>query len=291
MKVVIRSPSLLRSVEPSLESFEGRVASGVGRLGKRLVVSFEGGVHLVLHLMIAGRLHWKAAGTRPKSRVDQAAFEFAGAGHGGVLLLTEAGTKHRATLHTAAGAAALAAHDPGGVDPLGADVAAFGAALMRENRTLKRALANPRAFSGIGNAYSDEILHAARLSPIRLTGGLSAEEVGRLHAATRETLRRWLAALRREFGVDPARVGRDGLPGVFPGAGDITAFRPDFAVHGKFGRPCPVCGSPVARIVYAENETNYCAVCQNGGRVLADRSMSRLLKEDWPRTIEEWEQM
>lgn len=288
-RVSIRSAFLVRSVSPGVEEFEGLTARSVERLGKRVVIGFDGGGFLVLHLMIAGRLHWKPAGTRARGRIDQAAFEFEGAEHSGVLLLTEAGTKHRAMLHAVRDAAELARHDPGGIDPLGCTPQQFAAALTRENHTVKRTLTDPRVFSGIGNAYSDEILHAAKMSPLKLTGAMQREEAEGLACATRETLEKWTAVLRRKFGVDPARLGPDGMPGKFPGAGDITAFRPDFAVHGKYGQPCPVCGMGVQRIVYAENETNYCAVCQTGGRLLADRSMSRLLKDDWPRTVEEWE--
>lgn len=203
----------------------------------------------------------------------------------GTLVLTEAGTMKRAAIHLVRGRAALAAHDPGGLDVLGATPARFAAALRRENHTLKRALTDPRLLDGIGNAYSDEILHAAHLSPLRLTSALSDDEVLRLLAAAQATLSDWIARLRDQFGLHPDGSGR----GRFPGPGDITAFRPQFAVHGRYGKPCPVCGRPVQRIVYAENETNYCAVCQTGGRVLADRSMSRLLRDDWPRTIDELE--
>lgn len=200
------------------------------------------------------------------------------------MLLTEASPTKRAALHVVQGQTALAQHDPGGLDPLGCSLGDFTSVLTATNRTLKRALTDPRAMSGIGNAYSDEILHAARLSPIQLTHKLSSGEIARLHVATRETLQGWTARLRAEFGLDRP-------PGRFPGPGEITAFRPDFAVHGKYGRACPVCGDPVQRIVRAENETNYCATCQTGGKVLADRSLSRLLKDEWPRTIEEWEAM
>lgn len=279
-RVVVKGPFLVRSVDPPVEALEGRVVLGMERLGKRLVFAFEGGRFAVLHLMIAGRLLWKPTGVRPVGRIDLAAFQF---GHGTVLL-TEAGTKKRASLHVVEGRAALAAHNPGGLDVFACEPAEFEAALRRENRTLKRVLTNPRVLDGIGNAYSDEILHAARLSPVKLTGSLQADEVQRLLEASRRTLTHWTNELRREFNMD---VGE----GTFPGVGAITAFRPGFAVHGKFGKPCPVCGAPVQRIVHAENETNYCAVCQCGGKVLADRSLSRLLKEDWPRTIEEWEAM
>lgn len=282
--VSIKGPFLLRSIEPPVEATLDLRCVRVDRLGKRIVFGFEHERSFVLHLMIAGRLLWKPPGVKPRSKIDAAAFEFeAGAtGISGTLLLTEASQKKRAALYVVQGRAALAEHDRGGLDPLAASLRAFSDALTTTNRTLKRALTDPRAFSGIGNAYSDEILHAARLSPIRLTSKLAPEEVERVHRATRETLEKWTARLRLEFGLDRP-------PGVFPGPGDITAFRPDFAVHGKFGKPCPVCGDPVQRIVHAENEINYCATCQTDGKVLADRSLSRLLKDDWPRTIEEWE--
>jgi formamidopyrimidine-DNA glycosylase len=245
--------------------------------------------------MIAGRLLWKKAGARPAGKIDLAAFEFAGPGPPGTLILTEAGTTKRASLHIVRGAAALAALDPGGIEPMTCTPPAFHSALTRESRTLKRALTAPALLSGIGNAYSDEILHAARLSPVSLTRSLSKNQSRDLLAAARTTLARWITALRREFGMiapgdrEPAWDEPPPRPGRFPGVGEVTAFRPDFAVHGRHGLPCPVCGSSVQRIVHADNETNYCATCQTGGRVLADRSLSRLLKEDWPRTIEEWE--
>jgi formamidopyrimidine-DNA glycosylase len=272
--VHIVSPFLLRTVEPPIEQTVGRRVLEVRRLGKRIVLGLEQQFFIVLHLMIAGRLRWLATGARrPGGRIALASFEFGS----GTLVLTEASPKKRAALHVVQGAAALAQLDPGGLEVLDADAASFAAALRRENHTLKRALTDPRLFSGIGNAYSDEILHAARLSPVALSGKISGAEAQRLYAAARSTLAGWMAKLREEFGTR------------FPGPGEITAFRPDFAVHGRFGQPCPVCGSPVQRIRYAENETNYCATCQTGGRLLADRSLSRLLKEDWPRTLEEWE--
>jgi formamidopyrimidine-DNA glycosylase len=224
--------------------------------------------------MIAGRLLWKAPGAKPKGKIDLASFDF---DEFGVLVLTEASPKKRASLHVIRGREALAAHDRGGIDVLACSLADFGNVLVAENRTLKRRLTDPRAFSGIGNAYSDEILHAARLSPVKLTGSLKPDEIARLHEGTIRVLKEWIDRLRMEFADR------------FPGVGEITAFRPEFAVHGKYGKPCPICGSPVQRIVHAENETNYCATCQTGGKVLADRSLSRLLKDDWPRTIEEWE--
>ncbi len=272
-RVGIVHPFLLRSVEPPIEEAEGKRVVSVSRLGKRIILGLEPDLFLVVHLMIAGRLLWKPPRTRPPARIGQAVFGFTE----GSLILTEAGTKRRASLHLVRGERALAAHDPGGIDPLTADRAAFEDALRRENHTLKRALTDPRLFSGIGNAYSDEILHAARLSPVKLTKSLSADEAARLHAAATGTLTRWRDELCGRFKER------------FPGVGEITAFREGFAVHGRFGEPCPVCGKPVQRIRYAENETNYCAGCQTGGRVLADRSLSRLLKDDWPRSIDELE--
>jgi formamidopyrimidine-DNA glycosylase len=285
----IRSVFLVRSFDPPLEAIEGRAVVGVERLGKRIVLALDDDLFLVLHLMIAGRLLWKPLGTAPRGKVDLASFDFEGnapdGAPGGTLLLYEAGTQKRASLHVVAGRAGLASHSRGGIDVMSCDTAAFAAALRRENHTIKRTLTDPRLIDGVGNAYSDEILHAARLGPLKLTSALTDEEIARLHAAARQTLARWTNELRREFGIDPA----NGKIGRFPGVGDITAFRPGFDVHGKYGKPCPVCGSPVQRIVYADNETNYCATCQTGGKVLADRSLSRLLKDDWPRTIEELE--
>lgn len=273
-RIVIKGPFLLRTFDPPVDAAEGKRVKSVERLGKRIVLGLEDELFLVVHLMIAGRLLWKAAGAKPTGKIDLASFDF---GESGVLILTEASPKKRASLHLIRGRAALAAHDRGGIDVLACSPAEFGAVLVAENRTLKRRLTDPRAFSGIGNAYSDEILHAARLSPVKLTNSMKPEEVARLHEATVRVMKDWIARLDAEF-VDH-----------FPGVGEITAFRPEFAVHGKYGKPCPVCGSPVQRIVHAENETNYCATCQTGGKVLADRSLSRLLKDDWPRTVEEWE--
>jgi formamidopyrimidine-DNA glycosylase len=270
-KVRLLNPFLLRSVEPSQREAEHRAVIALRRLGKRIVIGVEGELFLVLHLMIAGRLHWKKSGARPPGKIGLAAFDFGS----GTLLLTEAGSKRRASLHLVRGEAELAKHNPGGLEVLDADFATFRAALVRENHTLKRSLTDPRLFSGIGNAYSDEILHRARLSPLALTLKLTGEECVRLFEATRVTLLDWLERLRRDAG--------DGFPEK------VTAFRPDMAVHGRFGKPCPDCGAPVQRIVYAENETNYCPRCQTGGKVLADRSLSRLLKDDWPRTMEELE--
>jgi formamidopyrimidine-DNA glycosylase len=269
------SPFVVRSVAPPVAAAASRRVEEVGRLGKRLVLHLEGDHHLVIHLMIAGRLRWgpRKEGARPMGKIALAAFDFPN----GTLTLTEASPKKRASIHLVAGREALLEHDRGGLDVRSAPLDAFREALTAENRTLKRALANPACFDGIGNAYSDEILHAARLSPLRLTRSLKPEEVARLHAAARGVLELWIERLCARFDTK------------FPGPGDITAFRPEFAAHGRFGEPCPVCGKPIQRIRYAENETNYCAVCQNEGRLLADRALSRLLKEDWPRTLEELE--
>ncbi|MCH8978144.1 MAG: formamidopyrimidine-DNA glycosylase [Armatimonadetes bacterium] len=272
--VRILSPFVLRSVEPPASELEGKSATGVQRIGKRIVLEFEGGLFLVVHLMIAGRLLWndgEPKSVRPGGRNTLAVLQF----ESGHLILTEAGSKKRASLFVVSGEAALAEHDPGGIEPLECSLLEFKKALTLENRTLKRALTNPKAFSGIGNAYSDEILHAARLSPLKLSQSLHDAEVERLHTAMQQTLKEWTDRLREQF------------KGKFPGRGKITAFRPEFAVHGKYREPCPVCGKPVQRIRYAENETDYCAKCQNEGRMLADRSLSRLLKDDWPKTIEE----
>ena len=271
-RVRVPSPFLLRSVDPPLPAAQGRTVVGLSRLGKRIVIELEGEVFLVLHLMIAGRLHWKPVGAPLPKRRGLAAFDFTT----GSLTLTEAGTTQRASLHLAGSRTALAALDPGGIDVLQADPRRFREALTRENHTLKRALTDPRLFSGIGNAYSDEILHAARLSPMALTRRLPEEDVIRLHHAARETLLAWLERLRAQTG--------DAFPEK------VTAFREGMAVHGRYRQPCPVCGAPVQRIQYAENEANYCAQCQTGGKVLMDRGLSRLLKEDWPRSLEEWEE-
>jgi formamidopyrimidine-DNA glycosylase len=269
--VRLASPFFLRSVEPPISAAAGRRVTALRRLGKRLVIGLEEELSLVLHLMIAGRLRWRPPRARVPGRLGIAALDFPA----GTLLVTEAGTRKRASMHLVQGADALAALDPGGLEVLEADASAFRAALTRENHTLKRALTDPRLLSGIGNAYADEILHRARLSPVRLTRQLGDDEVARLHAAAQATLREWIERLRAEAG--------DGFPEK------VTAFRAGMAVHGRYRQPCPVCGSPVQRIVYAENETNYCARCQTGGVLLADRSLSRLLKSDWPRTLEELE--
>jgi formamidopyrimidine-DNA glycosylase len=269
--IAIRGPFLLRTADPPISSAEGRSVTALRRLGKRIALGLENDLWLVLHLMIAGRLHWKSALPKPTDKRALAAFQF----DSGVLTLTEAGTQHRASLHLVAGESALAALDPGGLDPLTAPLETFSAALRSENHTLKRALTDPRLFSGIGNAYSDEILHRARLSPVSMTLRLSPEELSRLHAATREVLDEWIARLRAE--------AKEKFPEK------VTAFRPGMAVHGRYGQPCPRCGAKIQRIRYAANETNYCPVCQTGGKLLADRSLSRLLHEDWPRTMEELE--
>jgi formamidopyrimidine-DNA glycosylase len=271
-RVRLASVSLLRSVEPPLAAFHGKHVAALRRLGKRLVFGFEDELFLVLHLMIAGRLRWRERLASPPGRIGHAAFDFPT----GTLLVTEAGTKKRATLHAVRGEAALAAHDPGGVEPLACTLAEFTAALRRESHTVKRALTDPRLVAGIGNAYSDEILHRARLSPVTLTARLDEAALARLYEATRATLLDWTERLRRETGA--------GFPEK------VTAFRPGMAVHGRYREPCPDCGAPVQRILHAENETNYCARCQTGGRLLADRALSRLLKQDWPRTLEELEE-
>jgi formamidopyrimidine-DNA glycosylase len=268
----LTSPFVLKSVDPPVADVEGRTVVGLHRLGKRIVLALEGDVFVVIHLMIAGRLHWRPAGARPPGRVGLAAFDF----QDGTLVLTEAGTRRRASIHLARGHAALAAHDPGGLDVFDATPAEFREALSGERHTLKRALTDPRLLDGIGNAYADEILHRARLSPVRMTDHLGAAEAERLHAAARAVLSEWAARLSAE-----ARA-------AFPAK--VTAFREGMAVHGRYGRPCPDCGAPVQRIVHAENETNYCAICQTGGRLLADRALSRLLHQDWPRTLEELEE-
>jgi formamidopyrimidine-DNA glycosylase len=270
-RVRLVTPFLLRTVDPPLSAAGGRAVTGLGRLGKRVVIALEGELFLVIHLMIAGRLHWKPSGAKPPGRIGLAAFDFST----GTLTMTEAGTKKRASLAVVQGEAGLTAHDPGGLEPLEVDLDAFRDALTAENHTVKRVLTDPRVFSGIGNAYSDEILHRARLSPVKLTHALSDAEIARLHEATRVVLTEWIERLQRQTG--------DGFPE------GVTAFRPEMAVHGRYGKPCPECGAPVQRIVYADNETNYCARCQTGGRMLADRSLSRLLHADWPRTLEEWE--
>jgi formamidopyrimidine-DNA glycosylase len=267
----LASPFLLRTVQPSTTDVEGHIVSELRRIGKRIAIGVEGDLWLVLHLMIAGRLHWRPRGAKLAGRKSLAAFDFPN----GSLVLTEAGTKHRASLYLFAGEDALQSVDPGGIDVFSSNLASFREALTAENRTLKRALTDPRILSGIGNAYSDEILHAAQLSPITLTQKLKPDEWERLFAATQNTLQLWIDRLRVE-----ADTG-------FPEK--VTAFRKGMAVHGRFGEPCPRCGEKILRIRYADNETNYCARCQTGGKVLADRSLSRLLRSDWPRTLDELE--
>ena len=269
--VRIGNPFVVRTYDPPIDAVVGRTVRAIRRLGKRLVFELDGALFLVIHLMIAGRLRWRDRGAAIPGKVGLLAFDFPA----GTLLLTEAGSKRQAAVHVVQGEAALAEHDPGGQEIFDADMAAFAARLVADNHTLKRVLTDPHIFSGIGNAYSDEILHAARLSPMKLTASLSAEEVERLFHATRDTLQIWIERLARESGDD------------FPEK--VTAFRPDMAVHGKFGKPCPVCGEPVQRIVYAHNEANYCARCQTEGRLLSDRALSRLLGRDWPKTLEEME--
>ncbi len=267
----LASPFLLRTVQPSITDVEGRIVRELRRIGKRIAIGVEGDLWVVLHLMIAGRLHWRPRGAKLAGRKSLAAFDFPN----GSLVLTEAGTKHRASLYLFAGEEALQAVDPGGIDVFSSNLASFREALTAENRTLKRALTDPRILSGIGNAYSDEILHAAQLSPITLTQKLKPNEWERLFAATQNTLKLWIDRLRAE-----AETG-------FPEK--VTAFRKEMFVHGRYREPCPRCGEKIQRIRYADNETNYCARCQTGGKVLADRSLSRLLRSDWPRTLDELE--
>jgi formamidopyrimidine-DNA glycosylase len=269
--VRLASPFLLRSVDPPITSVVGRIVSGLHHLGKRIVLETEHELFLVFHLMIAGRFRWKPAATPVPGKVGLLALDFEHA----TLILTEAGSKRQASLYVVQGRGHLIEHDRGGLDVLTASLAAFREVLGRGNHTLKRALTDPHLFSGIGNAYSDEILHAARLSPFKQTGSLSEDEIGRLFEAVQFTLSRWISRLRHESGEN------------FPEK--VTAFREGMAVHGRYGLPCPDCGSPVQRVVYASNEANYCARCQTGGRLLADRALSRLLREDWPATLEELE--
>ena len=269
--VRLASPFLLRSVDPPLSAIEGKTIVGLKRIGKRVVFAAEGELFLVFHLMIAGRFRWKPPRTAIPGKVGLLALDF----EEGTLILTEAGSRRQASLYVVQGADALAQHDPGGLEVMEIDLPVFAQALMRDNHTLKRALTDPHIFSGIGNAYSDEILHAARMSPFKQTGNLTDEEVRRIYDAMRLTLSQWTAKLQREAGDQ------------FPEK--VTAFREGMAVHGRYRQPCPDCGSPVQRIVYAANEANYCANCQTGGRLLADRSLSRLLKDDWPKTLEQLE--
>jgi formamidopyrimidine-DNA glycosylase len=272
-RCVIVSPFLLRTAQPPVEATQGRRVVNLRRLGKRIAIGLEGELWLVLHLMIAGRLHWFGSDSSPSKRAVLARFEFTN----GTLTLTEAGTKRRASLHVIQGQQALMAQDPGGIEVLQMSLAEFSAQLRRENHTLKRALTDPHLFSGIGNAYSDEILHAAKLSPVALSRSLNDEETLRLFSAVQSQLRLWIDRLRISAG------------GNFPEI--VTTFRDDMAVHGRFGKPCPVCGTAVQRIRYADNETNYCPRCQTDGRLLADRALSRLLKKDWPRTIDAFERL
>jgi formamidopyrimidine-DNA glycosylase len=271
-QITVRSPFLVRTVEPDLFSLAGETVVELSRIGKRIVWHFAGERFLVFHLMIAGRFHWKKAGVLPKGKNDLAAFAFAD----GTLLLTEASKKKRASLHVIQGAAALAQFDRGGIEPLACSLAEFSRALTRENHTLKRSLADPRLLSGIGNAYSDEILFAAKLSPVMLTSRLRDDQIACLYTAMQTVLSEWSERLNAEAAQR------------FPEK--VTAFRPEMAVHGRFGKLCPKCNTQIQRIVHAENESNYCPRCQTGGKLLADRSLSRLLKDDWPRTIEEWEE-
>jgi formamidopyrimidine-DNA glycosylase len=270
-RIRLVSAFLLRSIDPPLASVEGRLVTDLHRLGKRVVFELERELFLVFHLMIAGRFRWKPAGVPVPGKVGLMALDF----DNGTLIMTEAGTKRQASLYVVQGRDALERHNPGGLEVLNIDLATFVEALCRENHTLKRALTDPHLFSGIGNAYSDEILHAARLSPFKQTSGLTEEEATRLFDATRSVLSSWIDRLQSETGSE------------FPEK--VTAFREGMAVHGRYGKPCPVCGLPVQRIAYASNEANYCVTCQTGGRLLADRSLSRLLREDWPRTLEELE--
>jgi len=271
-RALVASPYLLRTATPSIDLTQSHTVKAIRRIGKRIAIGFDNDIWLVFHLMIAGRLHWKERRIVPDGRRVAAAFYF----RAGTLTLSEAGTKKRASLHVFAGRAELAQVDPGGIDVLSADRDAFGTRLTSANHTLKRALTDPRLFSGIGNAYSDEILHCARLSPVMLTQRMKPEEISQLHKATKRTLRLWTEKLRAETGSK------------FPEK--VTAFRPGMAVHGRYGQPCPRCGAKVQRIRYASNETNYCAPCQTGGKLLADRALSRLLREDWPRSLEEMEE-
>lgn len=267
----IFSPFVLRSVEPGPDAFAGKTVTGVSRIGKRIVLELDDELFAVVHLMIAGRFHWLAPTAKLNRKQTLAAFAF----EHGVLQLTEAGSKRRASLHLVRGREALAEHDPGGRDVFSLDTAEFAAALRAGNHTLKRALTDPRVFDGIGNSYSDEILHAAKLSPIKLTAKLDDPEIERLHAACKQSLEHWTQRLRDHYG--------DAFPEK------VSAFQPDMAVHGKYGQPCPVCGDPVQRIVYASRETNYCPTCQTEGKLLADRALSRLLAKDWPKSLEELE--
>ena len=272
-RIRIGSPFVVRTFDPPIKEIECKKILSLRRMGKRIVIELEDDLFLIVHLMIAGRLHWKPKGAKIARKYGQAAIDFPN----GTLLLTEAGTKKRASIHLVRGEAALQEYDPGGLEIFDMTLEQFTASLTRENHTLKRSLTDPHLFSGIGNAYSDEILHRAKLSPIRLTQQMRDAEIERLYHAVRASMTEWIERLRKERGTN------------FPEK--VTAFRADMAVHGKYGKPCPVCGSLVQRIVHAENETNYCATCQTGGKLLADRSLSKLLKQDWPRSLEELEEM
>jgi formamidopyrimidine-DNA glycosylase len=272
-RVRLTSPFVVRSVRPPITTLHGRPVIAIRRLGKQIVLQFEGDLFAIIHLMIAGRFQWKEPGAKIPGKLGLAAFDFTT----GTLLLTEAGSRKRASIHIVEGERSLAAFDRNSLEVLDSSVEQFRDALTRENHTLKRSLTDPRLFSGIGNAYSDEILHRARLSPMKLTSKLTEDEIRELHTATKVTLTEWIRRLQDEAKTE------------FPSK--VTAFRPQMAVHGRYGQPCPDCGSPVQRIVYAENECNYCATCQTGGRLLADRALSRLLKQDWPRSLDEWERL
>ena len=271
-KVRLGNPFIVRTYDPPIAAIEGQRVLGLSRVGKRLVFALEGDLFLIVHLMIAGRFRWRERGAAIPGKVGLIALDFPT----GTLILTEQGSKRQASIHLVRGEAAVREHDRGGLEVLDADLTAFGARLTADNHTVKRALTDPHIFSGIGNAYSDEILHAARMSPMKLTDSFSPEEIEHLYHVTRDVLLMWVERLRNETG--------DGFPEK------VTAFRPDMAVHGKFGKPCPVCGEPVQRIVYARNEANYCARCQTGGRLLSDRALSRLLGRDWPKSLEEMEE-
>ncbi len=273
LKLRTFTPFVLRTFSPSPDELEEKTVKGLRRLGKRIVFELEDDLFIIVHLMIAGRFQWKleTRSPNPAGKIGLASFVFPN----GTLVLTEAGSKKRAGIYLVRGEGALHEHDPGGIEPLTVTESEFKVALLAQNATVKRTLTSPKIFSGIGNAYSDEILHAARMSPLKLTSKLTDDEVTRLYRATKQTLETWAAKLKEEF------------KNKFPGPGDVTAFRPDFAVHGKYGKPCPVCGKPVQHIVYTDNEANYCAQCQNDGKLLADRSMSRLLKGDRPKTLDD----
>jgi len=292
-RVLIGGPFLLRTADPPVNAVHGHTVRELRGIGKRIAIGFDNDIWLVLHLMIAGRLHWTIKRKPPDGRRTLAAFDF----DSGTLTLTEAGSRKRASLHVVSGEAGLSALDPGGIDPMTATPAQFASALTSANHTLKRSLTDPRIFSGIGNSYSDEILHRAQLSPVLLTSRMTADQIARLHQAVRETMLEWISTLRSDLHRAPrnaSKIPAQGSPAQFPEPGQfpekVTAFREGMAVHGRYGQPCPRCGAKVQRIRYASNETNYCALCQTGGKLLADRALSRLLREDWPRTLEELEE-